>query len=126
MDGIEFSFPDDDLATAGQHAQELRSALIAAGVSSENAQLKKASPDTMDLGSIVSVAIEVVSQGAEVMKPYVELAGLSLTIYQMIFRDRFSLKLKTKAGELIIRPGEMTAAQLKVVLAEAFRGTAKR
>lgn len=122
MDSIEFSFPDDDLATAGQHAQELRAALIAAGIAPGDAQLVKARPDTMDLGSIVSI----VAQGAEVVKPYVEIAGLSLAVYQMIFRDRTTLKLKTKGGELQIRPGDMSAAQLKVVLTEAFRGSAKR
>jgi hypothetical protein len=125
-DGIEFSFPDDDLATAGQHAQELRAALIAAGVPADDARLKKASADTMDLGSMLVVAFEAVTFGAQVAKPYVEFGVAALSVYAMLFRDRCTLKLKTKAGELLIRPGELTAAQLKVVLAEAFRVNAKR
>ena len=122
MSVVEITFPEADLATAGQLAQSVRAAAIEAGLPPAEATVRKENPETMDPGSILTF----IQQGVDAVRPFIDLGMLSMAVYGIVFREKCVMKIKTPNGEVRIGPGTMTVAQIKTVLAESLRGTSSK
>ncbi len=113
---IEISFPGQSVAGAGKLAQDVRAAVIKAGVPSDQANLRRERDDTQDLGTILSV---------ETVSLVVNVASLAVAIYEIGFRNRSVMRIKTTKGEIEIGPGTMEVDHLKAILSESFVGDSK-
>jgi len=90
---MELSFAFDNSADASLLAQELEETLRAQGISPNAISLKPASPENMDIGSVVWVAIERTGQ-------VVEAAGTVLTIAKCVY----DVANKYGVGVIFTRP----------------------
>jgi hypothetical protein len=128
MPVVEFSFPDKDLAQAGQSAQELRRDLIQSGIPLEHISLVREDPESMSIASQLAVTLAeyaplAVGTVAELARPaavVAELLTVAHTVYEVCFRERCALRVKTPKGTVRIGPGEIKVEKLLTVLMDAL------
>jgi hypothetical protein len=118
---LEISFPEASLGESARLVQSLRTAAIRAGVPAEEVVLQKSDRETMNLAEFLSM----IPSWIEGAKPLIDMAAIALAVYEIGFREKCVMKIKTPKGEIQIGPGTMTVQQLKTVLSESLRGNPK-
>jgi hypothetical protein len=116
MATIEFAFPGKDLAEQAQLSQELRTELRAEGVHGEALTVKRERGDTMDLGSVLQLTAGVTGAVATGLN----IVAIGHCIYELCFKSRSGLRVKTPNGVFEFGPGEIDVDGLKQVLMDAF------
>lgn len=116
MATIEIAFPGKDLAEQGQLAQELRTELRAEGVPDEALAVKRERGDTMDLGSALQLTAGVTAAVATGLN----IVAIGHCIYELCFKNRSGLRLKTPNGVFEFGPGEIDVDKLGQLLKDAF------
>ena len=125
MADIEISFPQSDLAAAGQHARELRAALIRSGVPADGLKLDRAAGNTMDTAS--QLLLDMFKLGTEWASTGVNIATIAMAVYEMGVKDKLKgIRIKVGEAQVDLNPAEYSLQELRVVVGESLRAATKR
>jgi hypothetical protein len=120
VDGIEISFPGKELGDSTQLARELRDKLRGDGVPDAALSIMRERTDTMDLGTVLHLALQYVEHVTTPATLMVEMATITYNVYELCFREHCGLKVKVGGHILEFGPGEIELEKLRTVLDEAF------
>ncbi len=116
---FEISFPDQPADEAGVLAQELRLALLRSGADPSKVEIVKERADTMDLGSVVGIAIDAyhaVRPMLDYVPPLLTAATCARTLYNICAPVHSGIRITTPRGTVVeINPGEVSFDHLKQI-----------
>jgi hypothetical protein len=116
---FKISFPDQPAAEAGVLAQELRLGLLRSGADPSTVEIIKERVDTMDLGGVVQIALEVYHAARPMLDyvpPLLTAATCARTLYNICAPAHSGIRITTPRGTVVeINPGEVSFDRLKQI-----------
>jgi hypothetical protein len=115
---FEISFPDRPAAEAGVLAQELRLALLRGGVDPNKVEIIKERSDTMDLGSVVQIALDAYRASGPMLEhvmPALTALHCARCLYEICVPARSGLIIKNR-HTIKLGAGEIEIERLKQIL----------
>jgi hypothetical protein len=119
---MELSFTDVSRADASYLAQELELALLKEGVPADVLSLKRTSPENMDAGSTLWVAVETASH---IIGAVGYIACFVKCIYEVATKHDATIVVLTKHGEVKIPASEISEDLIEQALTKRRRAHAK-
>jgi hypothetical protein len=116
---FEISFPDQPASEASALARELRLALLQSGVDPKNIEIQKRRADTMDLGAAIQVmmgAYHAAGPMLEQVMPALTAVHFARILYEVCAPAHSGVSIKTAAGVIELKAGEISIANLKKIL----------
>jgi hypothetical protein len=116
---FEISFPDQLAAEAGVLAQELRLALLRGGADPSKIEIKKDRADTMDLGSVVQVALDAYHTSGPMLEhvmPALTAIHCARVLYEICAPAHSGIRVKTPRGTVELSGREVSLERLKELL----------
>jgi hypothetical protein len=116
---FKISFPDQPAAETGVLAQELRLALLQSGADPSTVEIIKERADTMDLGSVIQIALDAYHASRpilELVPPLLTVATCARTLYNICARAHSGIRITNPRGTVVeLSPGEVSFERLKQI-----------
>jgi hypothetical protein len=113
---MEFSFARENSADASFLARELELDLRRAGVPTAALSLKQSSPENMDIGSVLSMAVDLASI---VLGPAASVATVARCIYDVVNKYNCTIIMVGKDGKPVKIRSTVTFKRLENMVAKS-------